>query len=413
MSVPTTRRECRDACSAWIPQPVPRSSTCSRASRTVTCASVVDAPPTPSTWSVRSALPGGQLAQVGRDPPVDLPAPVDGGVRAQVDAGADVVAVDLDQAEPRGARPRSSVGSARSSVRARRRRPEQERADQRRDDVVGSRCGRAQRRHGLLAVQRVGGDRPEHLLDAGDAVPGRRQVVAERRDERRHRAGARRARSHEPRSHHPRPASGTLRHRIPPGRPHFGRQDARSCGRPAHAPDVRSFGRHDARVCGRRGHGQRVRSTTSGRWSLARRTAGPSRTRGAENASGPASTRIGVDALRAARPPGTSGRRSAPCRRARRVSRAHAGPSGGSLRSPSTTVRVGRDVLAQDVGQVRGALVADQREVHDDEPDAVDGRDRHAAAGGAGPATTAAPRRVGHRAGPARPAARWSARRGR
>ena len=118
-------------------------------------------------------LTGGQLAEVGGDPPVDLPAPVDGRVRAQVHAGTHLVAVGLDQAEPLGAADgqRRERTVEQPPVRGD---AEQERADQRRDDVVGRRLRRPQSRQRLLAVQRVGGDRPQHLLDPGDAVAGSR-----------------------------------------------------------------------------------------------------------------------------------------------------------------------------------------------------------------------------------------------
>ena len=274
MSVPTTRRECRDACSAWIPHPVPRSSTCSRGSRTVTCASVVDAPPTPSTWSVRSACPGGQLAEVRRDPPVDLPAPVDGRVRAQVDAGAHLVAVGLDQTEPlrtadgqRRQRPleQSAVGGD----------AEQERADQRRDDVVGRRLGRPQRRHGLLAVQRVGGDRPQHLLDPGDAVPRSRQVVAQRRDE----SGIGQGRTGRDVESHPAiiPAA-TERPMLADARAR-GRPPVSGAAPPSQRPDSKRGTSSDA--AGRQAARRRWRSTTSGRWSLPTWAGGPDGTRAA------------------------------------------------------------------------------------------------------------------------------------
>ena len=154
-------------------------------------------------------------------------------------------------------RPRSSVGSARSSSRARRSAPEQERADQRRDDVVGSRRGRAQRRHGLLAVQRVGGDRPEHLLDAGDAVPGGRQVVAERRDERRIGQGrtGRGVESHPAIIPAPRPTT------RPATSAHPVRRDARivrTSGTARQRPHVRSSGRSNVRTLRlRQGAGRR------------------------------------------------------------------------------------------------------------------------------------------------------------
>ena len=54
MSVATTSRAWTEACSAWIPEPVPRSRTRPTGVRIVTDAKVVVAPPMPSTWSPSS-----------------------------------------------------------------------------------------------------------------------------------------------------------------------------------------------------------------------------------------------------------------------------------------------------------------------------------------------------------------------
>ena len=78
----------------------------------------------------------------------------------------------------------------------------------------------------------------------------------------------------------------------------------------------------------------------------------------------------------------------------------HAGPPGGSFRSPSTTVRVVGTWWTQEVRQVGGALVADQRQVQDDEPDAVDSRDGDAAAGPAGQVRQPHRGVTGHRPAP-------------
>ncbi len=70
MSVATTRRAQRRACRAWMPHPVPRSSTESTGSGSCSPLSVTDAPPTPSTWSSAELASGGELAEVARDPPL-------------------------------------------------------------------------------------------------------------------------------------------------------------------------------------------------------------------------------------------------------------------------------------------------------------------------------------------------------
>ena len=60
---------CVDRCSACTPQPVPRSSAVPTGRRMVAPARVVDAPPTPSTWSACSGRPGpGARRQVGERP---------------------------------------------------------------------------------------------------------------------------------------------------------------------------------------------------------------------------------------------------------------------------------------------------------------------------------------------------------
>ena len=64
------RRRAGVACRACTPQPVPTSSTRATGVRIVHRASVTEAPPTPSTWSGRQRAAGGDLAQVGDDPPV-------------------------------------------------------------------------------------------------------------------------------------------------------------------------------------------------------------------------------------------------------------------------------------------------------------------------------------------------------
>ncbi len=56
-SVATTTRVCRAACSAWIPHPVPRSSTRSTGRRIVSWARVRDAPPIPSTCPAGRTAP--------------------------------------------------------------------------------------------------------------------------------------------------------------------------------------------------------------------------------------------------------------------------------------------------------------------------------------------------------------------
>lgn len=48
-SVAVTRVASTEACSAWIPEPVPRSRASPTGPRTVSPASVVEAPPTPRT----------------------------------------------------------------------------------------------------------------------------------------------------------------------------------------------------------------------------------------------------------------------------------------------------------------------------------------------------------------------------
>ena len=57
MSVATTRSAKRDACIAWMPQPVPRSSTLPAGVGSISPASVIEAPPTPSTCCSPSAPP--------------------------------------------------------------------------------------------------------------------------------------------------------------------------------------------------------------------------------------------------------------------------------------------------------------------------------------------------------------------
>ena len=54
MSVATTESARRRACRAWMPHPVPRSSTRPVSPGNCRPLSVTDAPPTPSTWSGRS-----------------------------------------------------------------------------------------------------------------------------------------------------------------------------------------------------------------------------------------------------------------------------------------------------------------------------------------------------------------------
>ena len=108
MSVPTTREAWRAACSAWMPHPVPRSSTERAAVGIMSPLSVVDAPPTPSTCSSGDRAAERQLAQVRRDPPGDHARGIQCAVRAHVESRAHGVAlgsVDAahDEAERLGA----------------------------------------------------------------------------------------------------------------------------------------------------------------------------------------------------------------------------------------------------------------------------------------------------------------------
>ena len=68
---PTTWSLCRLACRACTPQPVPTSRARPTADARVSWASMVEAPPTPRTWSVRQRAAGAVEAgaEVGDDPP--------------------------------------------------------------------------------------------------------------------------------------------------------------------------------------------------------------------------------------------------------------------------------------------------------------------------------------------------------
>ncbi len=100
-SVAVTRVACCAACSAWMPEPVPRSRAAATGVRTVMPARVVEAPPTPRTTpSSRAADAAGaadRAAQVGHDEPVLAAGPA---VRPHVHGGGDLVAPPARVSQP-------------------------------------------------------------------------------------------------------------------------------------------------------------------------------------------------------------------------------------------------------------------------------------------------------------------------
>ena len=154
------------------------------ASRTVHRASVIDAPPTPSTWSGRSGAPVASSPEVGGHPPVGAAGRVDRGVRPQVDAARGPRrpapspaastqpepgrAVDAERGQRGGELDAGAIGrpARRLAVRA----------------ATGSSppaAEGAQRRHRLLAGQRRLGDRARGgRATASTVQSGRRSVRA-------------------------------------------------------------------------------------------------------------------------------------------------------------------------------------------------------------------------------------------
>ena len=183
MSVATTEFARRRACRAWMPHPVPRSSTRPVALGNCRPLSVTDAPPTPSTWSGRSGAAGRELSQIARDPPGAGAARVGEGVRPQIDERGDAIA-----RLPRGARvrshPRSTrLGRARSAAGAIDVHPEHEQAGQGRGGVIGV-GERPQRGDPIPAAERgLGGCAPQPI-ETVDGEPRRGQIGTKTIDER-------------------------------------------------------------------------------------------------------------------------------------------------------------------------------------------------------------------------------------
>ena len=229
------------ACSAWMPQPVPRSS--ARLARVAhghlgeRGRGAADAEHV--VGAQRAA--GRELAEVGGDPPVDRPRrrrrPRRGAGRRgrgpRRPGPAPAAATSPSRAAPSA---RRASGSARSSAARRTGTPSSERPHEGRDAVAGARRARgAAARHGLLAVQRGGGDRAEQVLDALDGVPGGAQVVAQRGDEGGIGLGCHRVRrreSQDPPGHHPcRPRQPEAASGGSPRRAGGGRSRPRPAGR--------------------------------------------------------------------------------------------------------------------------------------------------------------------------------------
>lgn len=173
-SVAVTRVACRAACSAWIPEPVPRSRAAETGVRTVIPASVVDAPPTPRTTP--SALlpipcgPADGAAQVGHDEPVLAVRAAEG---PDVDGGGDVVLARARQ--PAGLHARVH-GQHVLHARVGNRLLEQEETDK--DLQWRVPAGRAQR-HGLAAREgRVRGG-AEQVEETVGGEGGREQGLAQ------------------------------------------------------------------------------------------------------------------------------------------------------------------------------------------------------------------------------------------
>ncbi len=162
-SVATTSALCRARCSAWTPQPVPRSSDRCTGSRSVSWARDVEAELMPSTWSAptRLLLPSSPGREVADDPQVL----VVGGVRAYVEPRGDLADGLLEEALGREAVDQAGQRALRG--RELHRRLEQEQPDQRLERPAARRTPQAGR--GLVAGEGVVGDRPE---DLGHAVVG-------------------------------------------------------------------------------------------------------------------------------------------------------------------------------------------------------------------------------------------------
>ena len=175
-------------------------------SRTVTCASVVDAPPTPSTWSVRSACP---VASSPRSDAIhqSTSPPPSTAVYGRRSTRARTCRRPVRPRPGRAARRRRtvSVGSARSSIRRGGGGAEQERC--RTSAATASSaaaCRRAQRRHaaprGAARPRRPAPAPPRRRRRRTRQPRGRRAARRRARD----RSGAHRARCREPPRHHPR-----------------------------------------------------------------------------------------------------------------------------------------------------------------------------------------------------------------
>ena len=216
MSVATIRSAKRDACIAWIPHPVPRSSTVRAGVGTMRPASVSDAPPTPSTCCSPSAWPSATSPRSDRIHQCPSPRASENAYgrrssRARTDAAVPsswgaapsvawspaapvpevvdgVVGVDRAQESELDRAADAERGQRVRGLRRGHREAEHEQLRERRE-IGGCPVGRAprvehaSRRHALAPMQCGRGIRPPERLERGHREPGRTEVVAEPREE--------------------------------------------------------------------------------------------------------------------------------------------------------------------------------------------------------------------------------------
>ena len=172
-SVATTSRECRAACSACTPLPVPTSRVRPTGAGGVSWARVVEAPPTPSTCSAGSgpAAPSRPVPRSETTHQRSAPAAV--AVRTNVQPWVHLGAVGVEHPEVHRGIQRQ--GPARGLLRHRQ--LQQEQPDQGVQGVAAGGCPPGG--HGLAPAQRLGGDRTEAAGHTVNGEAGRDEGVPE------------------------------------------------------------------------------------------------------------------------------------------------------------------------------------------------------------------------------------------